>query len=227
MPNIAAMLKAEVTRLTRKELKLQIEPLRKEIGTQRKLIATLRADVAKLQRGIASGGRKAVAVRRAENAPVTRARFSASGLRKLRKKLGLTMESFGILLGVSAQTIFMWEHGQNRPRAESVQKIAIARSMTSRQVEDLLTQHVPSAKPAPRRKRKPSDQKAGPTPTKKAAKKAAVVASARMDRSATSTKKSGNEDSAMSTAPPATKTRRYKVIKKAEQQASTMAATTI
>ncbi|MET4727949.1 transcriptional regulator with XRE-family HTH domain [Lysobacter enzymogenes] len=205
MPNIATILKAEVARLTRKELKLQIEPLRKQVGAQRKMIAALRADVAKIQKGIASGSRKAVAVQRAEDAPATRSRFSASGLKKLRKKLGLTMEAFGILLGVSAQAIYMWERGQNRPRAESVQKIAIARGMTKRQVQDLLAQHAPSAKPVVRRTRKPSAKKAAPIAAKKASSKAATAVTKKAARKAPTAKKTTKSES-----PPASKPRQRK-----------------
>lgn len=201
MPNLATILKAEVARLTRKELKLQVEPLRKQVGAQRKIIATLRADVAKLQKGLASGGRKAVAVQRAEDAPATRARFSASGLKKLRKKLGLTMESFGILLGVSAQTIYLWERGQNRPRAESVQKIAIARGMTKRHVQDLLAQHAPSAKPVARRAGKPSAKKATPTPAKRASGKPATAVTKKVARKALAAKKATDGDSQLASKP--------------------------
>lgn len=189
MPNFATALKAEVTRLTRKELKLQVEPLRKLVGEQRKLIATLRADVARLQKGIASGDRKAVAVQRAEDAPATRARFSAGGLKKLRTRLGLTRDVFGVLLGVSGQAIYMWENGQSRPRAESVQKIAIARGMTKRQVEDLLAQHAPTAMPAARRGGKPSAKKTTAAPAKKASKKAGKSVTKKVARKAPATKK--------------------------------------
>lgn len=168
MPNLATVLKSEVARLTRKELKLHVEPLQKQVAAQNRSIAALRGDITKLQRGITSPGRKAVAVQRAEDAPATRARFSPSGLRRLRARLGLTLASFGILFGASAQTIFKWENGSHRPRAESIQKIAIVRGMTKRQVEDLLAQHAPVAKPTAHRGRQPVAKKGDSTPAAKA-----------------------------------------------------------
>jgi DNA-binding transcriptional regulator YiaG len=210
MPNLATILKAEVTRLTRKELKLQVEPLRKLVGEQRKIIATLRADVAKLQKGIASGSRKAVAAQRAEDAPATQARFSANGLKKLRTRLGLTRDVFGVLLGVSGQAIYMWENGQSRPRAESIQKIAIARGMTKRQVQDLLAQHAPSAKPVVRRTRKPSAKKAAPIAAKKASSKTATAVTKKAARKAPTAKKTTKSES-----PPASKPRQRKGEQKA------------
>lgn len=201
MPNLATVLKSEVARLTRKELKLHVEPLQKQVAAQNRTIAALRGDIAKLQRGIASPDRKAVAVQRAEDAPATRARFSPSGLRKLRARLGLTLASFGILFGASAQTIFKWENGSHRPRAESIQKIAIVRGMTKRQVEELLAQHTPAAKPRARRGRKPAAKKGTPTPANKAPSKAAKAETKKTARNASSAKSESKSETPSASKP--------------------------
>lgn len=172
MSNFATLFKTEVTRLTRKELKLQVDPLRKQVAAQRKVILGLKQDIAKLQKASASASRAGsarVVVERAEDAPATRARFSAGGLKKLRTRLGLTREAFAPLLGVSSQTIYIWESGQARPRQGSVDKLAIVRGMTKQQVQDVLAQHAPSAK----RGRKPAAQKAPAKKRKNVATKSA------------------------------------------------------
>ncbi|MBT2746207.1 MULTISPECIES: helix-turn-helix transcriptional regulator [unclassified Lysobacter] len=151
MPNIATIFKAEVARLTRKELKLQVEPLRKQLTEQRKIIAALRADVAKLQKG-ASKSQKAVSVQHIDDAPATRARFSASGLLKLRTRLGLSREAFAPLLGASPQALVNWETGVNRPRAEFIEKLTIVRGLSKRKVQELLEQHAPKNNPKTNRK---------------------------------------------------------------------------
>ncbi|WP_394540125.1 helix-turn-helix transcriptional regulator [Lysobacter enzymogenes] len=190
MPNIATILKAEVSRLTRKELKLQFEPLRKQVTEQRKIITALKQDIAKLQKA-ATGGRSGSArlvVERAENAPATRARFSAGGLKKLRIRLGLTREAFAPLLGVSSQTIYIWESGQARPRQESVDKLAIVRGMTKQQAQDVLAQHAPPTKTAAKRGRKPAADKTAAAAPKKAAKKATVESAKKFSRKSVASK---------------------------------------
>lgn len=37
-------------------------------------------------------------------------------IRKLRLRLGLTLEEFGKLCGVTAAAVSLWESGRNRPR---------------------------------------------------------------------------------------------------------------
>ena len=41
---------------------------------------------------------------------------SASGIRKLRKKLGISQKKLASLVGVSAATVVAWEGGKYRPR---------------------------------------------------------------------------------------------------------------
>ncbi|WP_363798492.1 helix-turn-helix domain-containing protein [Lysobacter firmicutimachus] len=176
MSNFATLFKTEVTRLTRKELKLQVDPLRKQVAAQRKVILGLKQDIAKLQKASARASRAGsarVVVERAEDAPATRARFSAGGLKKLRTRLGLTREAFAPLLGVSSQTIYIWESGQARPRQGSVDKLAIVRGMTKQQVQDVLAQHAPPAKASAKRGRKPAAQKAPAKKRKNVATKSA------------------------------------------------------
>lgn len=148
MPNIASVLREEIIRLTRKEFRQQMEPLRKQLLAQRKTVASLKSDIDTLQRGIkalAKGARKNGQLEGDPTAPATRARFSASGLRKLRDRFGLSREAFAPLLGVSSQTIYSWEQGGTRPRPEIIQKIAVLRGLTKRQVLAVLEQHAPTS----------------------------------------------------------------------------------
>ena len=51
MPNVAAVLKAEVTRLARKEVSSQVAPLKKALAEHRRLIADLRRQLATVANG--------------------------------------------------------------------------------------------------------------------------------------------------------------------------------
>ncbi len=50
MPNVAAVLKEEITRLARKEVKDEVGPLKKTVAEQRRTIAELKRQVAILGR---------------------------------------------------------------------------------------------------------------------------------------------------------------------------------
>ncbi len=50
--------------------------------------------------------------------------LSAVGIRRLRKKLGLSQKKLASLIGVSMGTIVGWESGKYKPRAEKVAKLS-------------------------------------------------------------------------------------------------------
>ena len=52
-------------------------------------------------------------------------RVTAKGMRSLRHKLGLTQEEFAKLMGVTAQTIWMWEQKEGALRVRDTTKKAI------------------------------------------------------------------------------------------------------
>jgi transcriptional regulator with XRE-family HTH domain len=66
--------------------------------------------------------------------------LNAKALRVQRERLGLSAEDFGKLLGVSAQSIYNWEHAKARPRAEQVSKLAALRGIGKREAEARLDQ---------------------------------------------------------------------------------------
>jgi len=51
------------------------------------------------------------------------------------QKLGLPAADMGALLGVSAQTIYNWEAGKSKPRAQQLAAIATLRGMGKRQAK--------------------------------------------------------------------------------------------
>jgi transcriptional regulator with XRE-family HTH domain len=56
----------------------------------------------------------------------------------LRQKLGLSANEMGRLLGVSGQSIYLWEAGKAKPRASQLPAIAKVRKMGKREVRSQL-----------------------------------------------------------------------------------------
>jgi DNA-binding transcriptional regulator YiaG len=144
MTNIAAVLKSEISRLARKEVRGEIASLRKASSQQRASIAALRREVEQLRRQLRSAGKARVQQASAQEDSVQR-RFRPAGLAAHRKKLGLSAESYGALIGVSGQSIHHWEAGQ-RPRAKQLEALAAVRGIGKREA----AQRLAALEPAPK-----------------------------------------------------------------------------
>lgn len=132
MPNLSTILKGEITRLARKEIKAAVDPVRKANAGQRKEIAELKRQVAALQRDLKASLRPSKVLKQEGEASGS-TRFSAKGLKSLRAKLGLSAGEFGLLVGASGQSIYKWETGKAVPRASQLPALASVRGIGKRE----------------------------------------------------------------------------------------------
>lgn len=137
MPNIGSVLKVEITRLARKEIKSQVDPLKKANVGYRRDIAELKRQMASLERALKNVGKdEPKALQRSEGAAT---RFSAKGLKSMRKRLGLSAADFGKLTGASAQSIYSWETGKTVPRKSQQSVLASLRGIGKKEALARLT----------------------------------------------------------------------------------------
>ncbi len=138
--NIAAALRAEVTRVARKEVRVEVSTLKKASSKYRSDIADLKRRLVQLERlvgQLSKGSRKREPVAQGDQT-ATVARYSAKNLTSLRAKLDLSAADLGKLLGVSGASIYLWEQGKTRPRPAHMPGIAAARKMTKKTAQDQL-----------------------------------------------------------------------------------------
>jgi len=143
MPNIAVVLKEEIARLARKEMRAQTQELKKASAQYRTHIAALRKRVETLERQLKRATRssgRASAVPEPGSEESTSRRFSPTRLAAQRQKLGLSAADFATLLGVSGQSVYKWEHGESRPRARQLEAIAALRGIGKREAQTRLEQ---------------------------------------------------------------------------------------
>jgi DNA-binding transcriptional regulator YiaG len=139
MPNIAALLKSEISRLSRKEIRSEVQPLRKTAASHRREIATLKRAIATLQRQAKQMTKKAfVDQGEAVDADGKPTRFVAKGLVSLRKRLAVSAPQLARLLGVSTQSVYNWEHKKAVPRKEQVAAIVALRPVGKKEVHQRL-----------------------------------------------------------------------------------------
>jgi DNA-binding transcriptional regulator YiaG len=151
MPNLAAAMKDEITRLARKELRSQTEGLKKASAQYRRDIAALKRQVAELERQVSL--LEGLLLKKPPVSPdsksAARVRFTATGLRSQRKRLGLSATDYAQLVGVSAQSIYNWEREITRPRKEQIAILAALRGIGKKEAQARLRQlakQQPSAK---------------------------------------------------------------------------------
>ena len=120
MPNVAALLKLEFRRIARKEARAETAALKKSIANHRLEIASLKRRAIALERQLQQQRRRGAPAETPSIAPasavVSKGRYSAKSLASQRKRLGLSANELGMLIGVSAQSIYNWEDGKARPQ---------------------------------------------------------------------------------------------------------------
>jgi DNA-binding XRE family transcriptional regulator len=147
MPNIASVLKQEISRIARKESRSEIEAVKKATVQHRRYIAALRQQVKLLERQVATlkGKEGQTSAQPAANgADGPQVRFVAKGLRSLRERLDLTVAEMARLVGVSGQTVYNWEAKVTKPRSEQLKAIAELRSLGKREARNRLEQESPA-----------------------------------------------------------------------------------
>jgi len=135
MPNIGSILKSEISRVSRKEVRGETQALKKSVSQYRGQIADLKRRMQALEQQVKRLGKVTTRIAKPEDVaePGGNLRFSAKGLAAQRKRLGLSAAAVAKLLGVSALSVYKWESGKTRPRAKQIEAIATLRGMGRRE----------------------------------------------------------------------------------------------
>lgn len=137
MPNIASILKSEISRVARKELRGETQALKKSNAQYRTQIAELKRRLQALEQQVKRLGKVTAKVSKSsteEEAPAAGGmRFSAKGFAAQRQRLGLSAAALAKILGVSQLSVYKWEGGKARPRAKQLAAIATLRTMGKRE----------------------------------------------------------------------------------------------
>ncbi|HNV03655.1 MAG TPA: helix-turn-helix transcriptional regulator [Vicinamibacterales bacterium] len=131
MPDVAKVLREEVQRLAKRQIKAALTPLKRDNARLKKTVADIRRELTALTRStreLLARVTPVVAARETELATHKAAtlRPTSKSLARLRGQLGLTQVEFGSLLGVSGQTVLNWEGkgGRVRMRAANLEALA-------------------------------------------------------------------------------------------------------
>lgn len=123
--NIASVLKSEIARLSRKEIKKVVAAIKTETAKLRKDVVALRAalaDVVKENRQLKAVCKKAESAAPAADAAARALMVGKSKtlaplvktVKRMRQKFGISQEEFAMLCGVKRVTVARWETGSGR-----------------------------------------------------------------------------------------------------------------
>jgi len=142
MPNIATVLKGEISRIARKEIRSDTAVVKKASAQYRREIANLKRQVSNLQGKVSLLEKRVLRDVPTQVAEVDAkgVRFTAKGLRSQRNRLGLSAAEYGKLVGVSGLTIYSWEKGTSRPRKTLLPMLATIRKMGKKEAQARLDQ---------------------------------------------------------------------------------------
>ena len=142
MSNVASALKEEIARVARKEIRRETAALKKASAMYRSEIAALKRRALQMERQLrrrVGNGRASSDPTAANEDSVSRGtRFSARSMTSQRRRLGLSAAECGLLIGASAQSIYNWEEGKARPRAQHLPAIFALRTLGRRQANEIV-----------------------------------------------------------------------------------------
>ena len=136
MPNLAVALKEEIRRLARKEIKAQTGNTKQAATQHRREIARLKRQLREQQKKITFlevQERKRLGRPPVADEPTEGVRFSARSVKAQRRRLKLSADDYGKLVGVSAQTIYYWEQGKTRPQKAQLAALVAVRGIGKRE----------------------------------------------------------------------------------------------
>jgi len=135
MPNVASILNTEIARVARRQVRAETTALKKAVSSLRSEVAALkrRAREAELElRRLTNASRKSMPMELPVETAVN-GRISAKSVASQRRRLGLSANDFGLLVGASGQSIYNWEYGNARPRAKHRLALASIKTMGKKQ----------------------------------------------------------------------------------------------
>jgi DNA-binding transcriptional regulator YiaG len=162
MPKIEQILKSEITRLAKKQIRAACGPLAQEVRELKRRVSQLGKAVAGLDKLKAKVEAESVSEDLKLEVPeeeLKAARLSPLLIKKLRARVGVSQAQLASLIGVSGPAVAHWEQGVSRPQGQNRAALVALRGIGKRQVKRMLAE---KAKAEPGQKNaKPRARKGG------------------------------------------------------------------
>jgi len=160
MGKIESMIKSEIQRLARREIRSTFRPLKRGVRAMRLKLSSLAKGFSSLNRITKDQIKPATERFKLEALPeeIKISRFSPARIRSLRQKKGLSQKELGMLAGVSMGTVVLWEKGKITPKAERKGVLIALRKIGKRDIQKILKEKK-EAMPKKEKVRRPKNKK--------------------------------------------------------------------
>ncbi len=145
MPTLQEVFRSVMQRLSRREIRNVVRPMRQELRVLRRKLSGLPKRVSALSRNVADLVRERDVQRarlQSSEEEVRAARFSPRLIKKLRARLKLTQGEVAKLVQASVAAVRAWEGGRSRPQGARRSALVALRKLGRRQVARLLAAKV-------------------------------------------------------------------------------------
>lgn len=158
MAKFETMIKSEMVRLAKREVRKICVPLRSDVWSLKSAVSQLHKSVLILQRITASQQKELEKGKMLLEAPpeeVKESRFSPRLIKSLRGHLAITQKELAILTDVTVGAVHLWESGRFKPSMKKKAVMVALRKLGRREVRKLLEgKKTEVAKKAPSHRRK-------------------------------------------------------------------------
>jgi DNA-binding transcriptional regulator YiaG len=144
MAKLESIIKSEIQRLAKHEVRSVYRPLRKEVWGLKLKISNLIKNFTVLDR-MAKGLAKTKSTEpKLEASPeeVKASRLTPERIAGLRKKLGISQRELGLLVGATTGAVLSWEKGKFKPQREKKAALVALRKLRKRDVKKILKEKV-------------------------------------------------------------------------------------
>ena len=141
MPNLQSVLRQEIQRVARREVRSELEATRRAVAQHRREIAELKRRNTALERTVSylqSRETERLKAGPSDPEPPKGTRFSFRSLKTQRRKSGLSQEDYASLVGVSSSTIYNWESGSTKPERKHLATLVSLRGIGKREAQKRL-----------------------------------------------------------------------------------------
>ncbi len=157
MAKLETVIKEAITRGARRQVRVVITPLRREVVRLRRKVGELHGMVTMLRRS-ANGWKRlmeaAPAIPHVSEAEAKAARLSPRLIESLRRRLGLSQTALARLVGVSATAVAHWVAGDSMPTGQNRMTLVALRRVGKQEVKELLARRIKETASRKRRTRK-------------------------------------------------------------------------
>jgi len=142
MAKLESIIKSEIQRLAKHEVRTVFRPLRKEVWGMKLKLSNLIKNFTLLDRLTKEILKRKSAEPKLEATAeeVKVSRITPDRIRSLRNKLGISQRELGILTGSSLGAVAMWEKGKFKPKGEKKVSLVALRKLRKRDVKKMLNE---------------------------------------------------------------------------------------